>query len=92
MTVNIFFEKYCSCYQTIVNHVTIRDVTAPHLGIKYLNNDDIRNYMRVNSNNTSPTNYHFKNVTIIGNIFLNNSKLIPDLKNIDRESVKFQGK
>lgn len=49
--------------------------------------------MYIGGTNDVPTEFYFENITILGNVYLNNDAAnVPNFEEIDRKSVKYTGK
>lgn len=81
-------------FQVIPVHVTFaKNVSVQHLLTGALNGIDINDYMMQNRANVKSGDYHFENITVFGDVFLNeNKKHWPDFKAIDSGSVKYSGR
>lgn len=81
-------------FQIIPVHTTFQNgASVPHLVTKSLNGINIDDYMIQNVNNAKLANFYFENVTVFGNVHLDQKKQHkPDLKAIDTKSVKYFGR
>lgn len=81
-------------FQVIPVHVTFQHgASVPHLVTTKINNVDIKKFMVQNVDNVTPGSFHFQDLTVSGDVFLNqNLRHLPDLRNLDRTSVKYSGR
>lgn len=81
-------------FQKIPVHITFQNgASVPHLMVSNLNGVDIVDYLIQNVNNAKPASFHFENVTVFGNVFLEPGKIHnPNLKAIEANSVKYSGR
>ncbi|CAH0562664.1 unnamed protein product [Brassicogethes aeneus] len=93
---NLDFKKYWNKsaeHQVIDVHVeALRGMTTSSLRTNLINNRNINQFMRNTDQPQAKTNFHFENITIAGNLILDDNQMhTPDLKKIDADGVKTTG-
>lgn len=75
-------------------HVTFENgLSVPHLITKSINTIPLNKFVYIGGRNENPAEFYFENITILGNVYLNNNaKNVPNFEEIDTKAVKYSGK